>query len=108
MKRLLQIEQLVRRRDAPADLGRIDVGIRGAHHDLDQRIDLAYALRGPGSVWTRGHAHVEECDRNRLTHRARLADRVNRSLGTVERHRLARPGDRRCWSRLALATARGE
>ncbi len=47
MKRLLQVEQLVRRRDAPADLCRVDVGIRRADHDLDQRDRSRVCARRP-------------------------------------------------------------
>ena len=61
MKRLLQVEELVGRRDSPADVGRVHVGVGGADDDLHLLVDLADLLCRPDAVGTGRHAHVEEC-----------------------------------------------
>ena len=88
MKRLLQVEQLVGRRDAPADLGRVDVGVCSADDDLDQRVDLTDALRGPRAVGPGRHPHVEEGHGDRLARGARLAHRVDGGFSAVAHDRV--------------------
>ena len=73
VERLLQVEELVRRRDATADLRRVEVRVGRADDDLDLRVDLADPLRGPGPVPAGRHAHVEEHDGERPAGRACLA-----------------------------------
>jgi hypothetical protein len=68
MKRLLQVEELVVRRRAFADVLGIDVRIRRADDDLDQRVELTDLFGGPGTIGARRHAHVEEHDAVGLAH----------------------------------------
>jgi hypothetical protein len=75
VERLLQVEQLVGRRDAAPDLHGGDIRVRRADHDLDLRVDLADPLGGPGAVGARRHAHVEERDRDRGSRVAGFANR---------------------------------
>ena len=60
MKRLLQVEQLVGRRDSCADIGWVHVGVGSADDDLHLLVNLADPLCCPDAVGTGRHAHVEE------------------------------------------------
>ncbi len=61
VKRLLQVEQLVRRRDASANLGGIHVRVGRADDDLNLLVHLTDLPGRPDTVRARRHAHVEEC-----------------------------------------------
>ena len=74
MKRLLQVEELVGRRDSLADVGWVHVGVGGADDDLHLLVDLADPLCCPDAVGTGRHAHVEECHGERVAPRRRLRE----------------------------------
>ncbi len=65
MKRFLEKEDAVCRRDLAAEIFRILAHGAGHDDDIDVRIDLADQLRGPDAVNPRRHANIEEHDRER-------------------------------------------
>src|ERR1700680_2966794 len=67
MKRLLQVEQLVLRRHALAELGRVDIRKGRADDDFDFNIQFPDLLSRPCTVWARRHTYVEKHDRELLT-----------------------------------------
>jgi hypothetical protein len=86
MKRLLQIREFLLGRHHAADLARIDVRIGGADDDLDGRIQLANARRGPYPVRARRHAHVEKGHGEGLVGGDGLAHRRDRRFGAGAEH----------------------
>src|SRR6202034_4307057 len=94
MKWLLQIGQLFFRRHHAADVARIDVRIGRAKDDFYGGIELPDPRRGPNTVGSRRHPHVQKYHREGIIRGEPVAyggDRRLRSLAEERRESRVAP-----------------